>query len=154
MNSVWLEWAINTKHLGSWHLKGKEVIYAHAIRYLNTALDFVRKREEEERRLISALDTSICENPEWTLLLSDWKYMMSRDDSKRTVRRMTEFRQKGLFSGSRKERLDERTSAGRRKAKVKNRKSSISYPRPPNCRVAFFLSHFLTDEVQPYCANR
>lgn len=94
MNSVWLEWAINTKHLGSWHLKGKEVIYAHAIRYLNTALDFVRKREEEERRLISALDTSICENLEWPLLLSDWKYMMSRDESKRTVRRMTEFQAK------------------------------------------------------------
>ncbi len=94
MNSVWLSWAINTKNLGNWRIKGTSIHYAHGIRYLNTAIDFVRKREEEEKAAIDAVDPEICKNPEWPLLLSDWKFMLSQDKSKRSVRNITPFQAK------------------------------------------------------------
>lgn len=73
MNSVWLTWVINTKSLGGWTINGHVVNYAYAIRYLNTALDFVRQREVEEKAFIDAIDPSICMDIEWPLMLSKWK---------------------------------------------------------------------------------
>ena len=94
MNSVWLTWAINTKNLGNWRLKGHDIEYAHAIRYLKTALDHVRKREAEEKAEIDKIDPSICVNPDWPLMLSDWKFMLSRDKDKRSVHMITAFQAK------------------------------------------------------------
>lgn len=73
MNSVWLTWVINTKSLGGWTINDHVVNYAYAIRYLNTALDFVRQREVEEKTFIDAIDPSICTDIEWPLMLSKWK---------------------------------------------------------------------------------
>lgn len=73
MNSVWLTWVITQKKLGGWHIGGKEVDYAYAIKYLKTAMDFIRKREEDEKALIDAVDLSVCQNAEWPLKLSEWK---------------------------------------------------------------------------------
>jgi len=94
MNSVWLTWAINTKNLGNWRVNGIQVFYAHAIHYLNTALDFVRKREEREKAAIDAVDPEICKNPEWPLLLSDWKIMLSKGHEMRSVHNITPFQAK------------------------------------------------------------
>jgi Chromosome segregation ATPases len=73
MNSVWLEWVITNKELGGWKSGGLAVNYAYAIRYLKTAMDFVREREREEKYLIDAENKDVCKNPEWTLALSEWK---------------------------------------------------------------------------------
>lgn len=73
MNSVWLEWVITTQNLGGWTIGGKQVNYAHAIRYLKTALDFVRKREIQERTFIEDVDKSACEDADWPVKLSEWK---------------------------------------------------------------------------------
>lgn len=73
LNSVWLEWAVTTRNLGGWTVGGEKVSYAYAIKYLKTALEFVRKREEDERVLLDAVDPSICQNPDWPLKLSQWK---------------------------------------------------------------------------------
>lgn len=73
MNSVWLEWVITNKSLGGWTAGGKAVDYAYAIRYLKTALDFIRKREAEERTLLDAIDPSICNDADWPVKLSAWK---------------------------------------------------------------------------------
>lgn len=73
MNSVWLEWCINNNKLGNWSIAGTKVDYAYGIRYLKTALDYIRKREAEEKQLLSAVDESICQNSEWPVLLSEWK---------------------------------------------------------------------------------
>lgn len=73
MNSVWLGWVITQKKLGGWRIGGKEVDYAYAIKYLKTAMDFIREREEEEKSLITAIDPTICEDAEWPLKLSEWK---------------------------------------------------------------------------------
>lgn len=73
MNSVWLEWCINNNKLGNWAIAGTPVDYAYGIRYLKTAVDFVRKREVHEKELLSAEDESICKNPEWPVHLSEWK---------------------------------------------------------------------------------
>lgn len=73
MNSVWLGWVITQKKLGGWRIGGKEVDYAYAIKYLKTAMDFIREREEEEKSLITAVDPTVCEDAEWPLKLSEWK---------------------------------------------------------------------------------
>ena len=73
MNSVWLEWAITNKQLGGWKIKGEPVNYSYAIRYMKTAMDFIKKREEDEKALIDAVDPSVCENADWPLKLTEWK---------------------------------------------------------------------------------
>jgi len=73
LNSVWLEWCITNRKLGGWSIAQHVVDYAYAIRYLKTAMDFIRKREIQEKALIDAVDASICENAEWPLKLSEWK---------------------------------------------------------------------------------
>lgn len=73
MNSIWLEWVITNKTLGDWNVGGNYVDYSYAIRYLKTALDFVRSREAEERSLIDAVNADVCKDPNWPLKLSEWK---------------------------------------------------------------------------------
>lgn len=77
MNSVWLNWAITQRKLGDWKIGGQSVDYAYGIRYLKAAMDYIRKREEEEKALLDAVDASVCQNPDWPLQLSEWK--MSRN---------------------------------------------------------------------------
>lgn len=73
LNSVWLEWAVNSKNLGNWKIGGEEVDYAYAIRYIKTALDYVRSREAEEKAFIDAIDPDVCSDPDWPVRLSEWK---------------------------------------------------------------------------------
>lgn len=73
MNSIWLEWVINNKKLGGWSVGGKAVDYAYAIRYLKTAMDFIKAREVEEKALIDAENPEICKDADWPLQLSEWK---------------------------------------------------------------------------------
>ena len=73
MNSVWLEWVITNKQLGGWQVGGRQVNYAYAIRYLKTAMDYIRKREEEEKAILDAADPNICKDQNWPLKLSQWK---------------------------------------------------------------------------------
>lgn len=73
LNSVWLEWVVTNKALGGWTVGGQLVDYANAIRYLNTAPDYIRKRETEEKALIDAVDPDVCKDPNWPLELSEWK---------------------------------------------------------------------------------
>lgn len=74
MNSVWLEYAINNRNLGGWIVGGKAVDYAYGIRYLNTALEQVRRREAEEAGLLNEADSSfISTHPDWPVQLSEWK---------------------------------------------------------------------------------
>lgn len=73
LNSVWLEWAVTTRNLGGWSVGGEMVSYAYAIKYLKTALEFVRKREAKEKELIDAVDPTVCKDPDWPLKLTNWK---------------------------------------------------------------------------------
>ena len=68
-----MEWAVTTKNLGGWTVGGKEVTYAYAIKYIKTALDFIRKREKEEKAHLDAVDSTITQDPDWPLRLSEWK---------------------------------------------------------------------------------
>lgn len=87
MNSVWLEYVITNKSLGGWTVKSQAINYAYAIRYLKTALDYVRAREVTERGLLDAIDPDICKNPEWPVALSEWKL-------EKGVREMNEYQAK------------------------------------------------------------
>ena len=74
MNSVWLEYAINNRNLGGWVVGGQAVDYAFGIRYLNTALEYVRRREAEETALLNEADPSfLSTHPDWPVQLSEWK---------------------------------------------------------------------------------
>ena len=95
MNSVWLEWVITNKSLGGWTIKGHPVDYAYAIRYLKTALDFVRKREAREKELLDAVDSSICQDSDWPVHLSEWKL-------KSGVRNLTEYQAKRFVTAAKK----------------------------------------------------
>ena len=64
---------MTTKNLGGWTVGGKEVTYAYAIKYIKTALDFIRKREAEEKAHLDAVDSTITQDPDWPLRLSEWK---------------------------------------------------------------------------------
>lgn len=95
MNSVWLEWVITNKSLGGWTIQGHPVDYAYAIRYLKTALDFVRKREAREKELLDAVDFSICQDSDWPVHLSEWKL-------KSGVRNLTEYQAKRFATAAKK----------------------------------------------------
>lgn len=84
LNSTWLEYVITNKTLGGWTIGGKAVDYAYAIRYLKTAMDHIRKREDAEKTLLDAVNPPVCRNPEWPLRLSEWKM-------KKGVRTITEY---------------------------------------------------------------
>lgn len=73
MNSVWLEYVISTQKLGGWTIGGQPVLYSYGIRYLKTALDYIRKREKQEKTLIDAIDPEVCKDPMWPLKLTEWK---------------------------------------------------------------------------------
>lgn len=70
MNSVWLKYVITTRNLGG---RGRMSNFAEVARYLNKALDFVKKREKEERALIEKYYPALDEDPEWPAVLSEWK---------------------------------------------------------------------------------
>lgn len=94
MNSVWLTWAITTQSLGNWRIKGEKVLYSYAIKYLNTALDYIKDREAEEKAAIDTIDENICKDADWPLHLTWWKMMLSRDKDARSVRKITPFQAK------------------------------------------------------------
>lgn len=68
MNSAWLKYVITTQHLGD--TRRRLGHYAEAIRYLNDALKFIKKREEEEAKWLSQYVTIT--DDMWASL-SDWK---------------------------------------------------------------------------------
>lgn len=73
LNSVLLEWVITNKNLGGWSVGGQKVDYAYAIRYLNTAMEFVKKREVDEKSFIDAVNPDICKDSDWPQMLTKWK---------------------------------------------------------------------------------
>ena len=74
MNSVWLEWVATTKNLGGVVVGGQGADYAHMIRYIKTALDFVRKREQSERAEIESVSPGFCaQHQNWPVLVSEFK---------------------------------------------------------------------------------
>ena len=63
-------YAIQNRKVGRLFIGGKEVSYAYAMRYLNTALEYLRNREKQEKALIMKYSYLL---PEWEVALSEWK---------------------------------------------------------------------------------
>ena len=68
-------------------ITGVAVDYAYGIRYLKTAMEYIRVREKDEKSLLDALDTDVCKDSEWPLRLSEWKM-------KKGVRALTPYQAK------------------------------------------------------------
>lgn len=70
LNSEYLTYAIRNRKIGGWKRGNMHVNYADSIPYLNTALQYIRKREEEEaamlRKYMELYDG-------WQVDLSEWR---------------------------------------------------------------------------------
>lgn len=74
MNSTWLVYIISNRDLGKWTVGGQCIDYSHAIKYLNHALQYVRRREAEEMALIDAvIPGTTARHQDWPILLTEWK---------------------------------------------------------------------------------
>lgn len=73
MNSIWLEYVLQTQKTGVICIGGEEINFAHLIPYLKTALDHVRKREAAEKELLVAEIPELESDAEWPAKLSEWK---------------------------------------------------------------------------------
>jgi len=69
-NTEWLRYYITNQEIGR-----KKVTFAHFVRYLKIALDYIKIREEEERKLITAYYSDIDHIPDWVVVLSHWKIL-------------------------------------------------------------------------------
>ena len=74
LNSVWIKYIITTRKLGGRFERNN---YSHMIKYLNIALQYLVKREREERDLIAEYYPEIDLYPDWQVVLSEWK--LSKD---------------------------------------------------------------------------
>lgn len=74
ISSIHLEYAITNRSVAE-HFKiaGKVADYAFVIRYLKTAMEHVREREQAEKALIDAIDASVCVDPEWVMDILKFK---------------------------------------------------------------------------------
>ncbi len=72
LNSIWLKYVITTRNLG-FSQSTREGNFAEMIRYLNIALQFIVKREEEEAELIQKYYPQLNDISEWQIKLSEWK---------------------------------------------------------------------------------
>lgn len=88
MNSVWLNYILSTRNINSWTVKGKNVNYAYALRYIGKALEFVKEREKTEKdNIVLAGGEAILADPDWPVALSEWKM-------DKGVRNLTEYQAK------------------------------------------------------------
>ena len=88
INSVWLNYVLSTKNIHAWKIKDTNVNYAYALRYIGKALEFVQEREKTEAQNIHLADGAvILKNPNWPVLLSEWKIAKG-------VRNLTEYQAK------------------------------------------------------------
>lgn len=84
ISSEHLEYAITNRQVSeNFKVGGKVADYAYVIRYLKTALEHVRKREQAEKALIDAVDASVCADPEWVMDILKFK-------AEKNVRNFTE----------------------------------------------------------------
>lgn len=70
LNSVYLRYAITNKKLGTWRIGGSTVDFAFAIKYLNTALAYLDKREVQEKEM---LEKYMKLYDGWQVDVSEWR---------------------------------------------------------------------------------
>ena len=74
LSSAQLKYAITNRNATEgYYIGGKEADYAFLIRYLKTAKEYVDSREAAEKRLIDAIDPSICFKDTWVLDILEFK---------------------------------------------------------------------------------
>jgi len=87
LNSEWLYYAIINKKVGNFSINGKVVSYAHAVRYLKYAYQYLKEREVYELSLIKNYLPNIEDDKTWMVDLSEWKLL-------KNVRNITDYQAK------------------------------------------------------------
>lgn len=70
LNSIYLTYAIQNGKMGGWKRGNTEVSYADSIPYLNKALEYIRKREEQETEMLKPY-MELYDG--WQVDLSEWR---------------------------------------------------------------------------------
>lgn len=70
LNSVYIRYVITNNKIKDWRIGGQVVDFAYAIRYLNTALAYLDKREKEEAEMLKPY-MELYDN--WQVDLSEWR---------------------------------------------------------------------------------
>lgn len=81
MNTVWVLYLLTTRHTEGFRQ------FASATKYLNTALQYLREREETERKRIAAYYPDLDSISDWPVLMSEWKLA-------KNVREITDYQAK------------------------------------------------------------
>lgn len=72
LDSVRIKYAITNRKVTDWRIGGKTVDYAMALKYLNKALEYLKKREESEKEMLLQYAEELPDN--WPALLSRWRH--------------------------------------------------------------------------------
>ena len=74
-NTIWLSYLLTSaEKLGNrFRVGGMSVDYSHMIPYINTAMDFLHKRELRESTALAGVGINVDLYPEWQVTLSEWK---------------------------------------------------------------------------------
>lgn len=70
LNTVWIQYVLQTGHIGVWCVAGAALSFAGAIPYLQKAMEFLREREKEEEKLLGKYMELY---PGWQVDLSEWR---------------------------------------------------------------------------------
>lgn len=70
LNSVYVLYAIQNRKIGGWRIGDTQVDYAHSLRYLNKALEYLRQREIVEATMLSSCMDLY---PDWQVDVSEWR---------------------------------------------------------------------------------
>lgn len=82
MNSNWLEYFITSKKIGNVRIGCKSVNYSYLIMYLNTAIKYVKQREEHEMSLLMDAGFKDFDKIDWLDRMSRYKLRTGRHEIK------------------------------------------------------------------------
>lgn len=93
LNSVYISYVINSRKIGNWHQGKVQMDYAGSLKYLNTALQYLRNREKTEAAMLE----------KYMDLYTDWQIDLSEWRLKNNYHRLTDTRAKKFAIYKKKE---------------------------------------------------
>ena len=71
----WIEYVITTGNIGRWGVAGTYPSYAQALPYFNKLFTYLKRRKEEEEKILKEAGGSkfINQNNDWNVKLTEWR---------------------------------------------------------------------------------
>lgn len=73
--TTWIKYVVTTGNIDGFRVNGSDLSYADALMYLNKLLEYTKKREEEDKKLIEEASGGewIKKTPDWDRVLCEWR---------------------------------------------------------------------------------